>query len=180
MVTQNPNNPWARYADDGVVHCQSKDEAEQLLNRLKSRLVTCKLEVHPDKTRIVYCRSDRYAGRHEHESFDFLGYTFRRRWVKNKTGEFFNSFMPAASKSAVQKFRDRIRELREKGILMTPEELANILNPVIRGWVNYFSRFSPSEARKVLDFVNLSLVRWAKRRYKRLHGSTRKAFRWLV
>jgi RNA-directed DNA polymerase len=53
MVTQNQNNLWARYADDAVIHCRTKEEAEQLLGRLKKRLATCKLELHPEKTKIV-------------------------------------------------------------------------------------------------------------------------------
>lgn len=181
MVTQNPNNPWARYADDGVVHCQTKAEAENLLTRLKMRLETCKLEIHPDKTKIVYCRSDNNKERHEYESFDFLGYTFRRRITKTKTGKFFNAFTPAVSKAAALEFREKMRECRYRGKMMTPDELAKLMNPVIRGWANYFSKFCPSEARKkALDYVNNLLVKWVKRRYKRLSGSCGKAFRWLV
>jgi RNA-directed DNA polymerase len=71
--------PWAKYADDGVIHCRTKEEAEEVLRKLRTRLKECKLEIHPEKTHIVYCRSDRFWERHENESFDFLGYTFRRR-----------------------------------------------------------------------------------------------------
>jgi len=179
MVTRNPMNQWARYADDGVVHCRTREEAEGLLERLKKRLAECRLEVHPDKTRIVYCRSDSNPERHEHESFDFLGYTFRRRLVRSSVGKYFNGFTPAVSKSAAQKFRDRMRELREKGKMTTPEELARILNPVIRGWMDYFSRYTPSEAKDVLNFVNQLLARWLRRRYRRIRGSLQGAFRWL-
>lgn len=181
MVTQNPNNPWARYADDAVVHCRTQEEAVNLLTRLKKRLETCKLEIHPDKTKIVYCRSDNNKERHEYESFDFLGYTFRCRVTKTKTGKFFNAFTPAVSKAAALEFREKMRECRYRGKMMTPDELAKLMNPVIRGWANYFSKFCPSEARKkALDYVNNLLVKWAKRRYKRLSGSRGKAFRWLV
>lgn len=181
MVTQNPNNPWARYADDGVVHCQSKEEAENLLTRLKTRLATCKLEVHPDKTKIVYCRSDNNTERHEYESFDFLGYTFRCRATKTRSGKFFNAFTPAVSKTAILEFKDKMRECRCRGKMMTPDELAALMNPIIRGWANYFTKFCPSEARKkALDYVNHLIVRWARKRYKRLSGSWGKAFKWLV
>jgi RNA-directed DNA polymerase len=180
MVTQNPNNPWERYADDGVVHCHTQDEAERLLERLKKRLRACKLELHPDKTRIVYCRSDQNRGRYEHESFDFLGYTFRTRQVRSKSGCYFNAFTPAVSKAAVQQFRDKMREGREQGILLTPEEMAKKMNPIIRGWANYFTQFNRCEARvKALDYVNLMLVRWARRKYKRFNHSPGKAFSWL-
>lgn len=180
MVTQNPNNPWARYADDAVIHCRSRAEAEQVLERLKKRMAKCKLELHPEKTRIVYCRSDYNTERHEHERFDFLGYTFQMRRVKTKGGRYFNGFTPAVSKDAAKAFRDKIREFREKGILLTPEEMARQMNPIIRGWANYFTRFNKSEARlKALNYVNLMLVSWAKRKYKRLRNSRKRAFKWV-
>ena len=180
MERQYPKNPWARYADDGVVHCRTKEEAKILLEKLKERMLSCKLEIHPDKTRIVYCRSDKYPESHEHESFDFLGYTFRRRLVKNKNGNFFNSFTPAVSKSASQHLRDRIRDIRKKNKMFTLEELAEIMNPIIRGWSNYFSKFCASEARKILDYVNLTLVRFIRFKYKTVNRSKGKAFRYLI
>ena len=180
MVTQNPTNPWARYADDAVIHCRTRAEAEQLLERLKKRMASCKLALHPEKTRIVYCRSDRNTERHEHEQFDFLGYTFQMRRVKSQKGKCFNGFTPAVSKRSAKEFRDKMREMRVQGILLTPEEMAEKINPVIRGWANYFTQFYPSEARrKALDYVNLMLVYWARRKYKRLRRSRKAAFKWV-
>ena len=180
MVTQNPNNPWARYADDGVVHCQTKEEVEQLLYRLKSRLATGKLEVHPDKTRIVYGRSGINTERHEHETFDFLGYTFRCRLTKTKYGNFYKSFTPAASKTAILEFKEKMRDCRQQGNHMTPNQLAEKMNPIMRGWANYFMKFCPSEAKtKALYYVNFLIVNWARRRYKRLSKNRRKAYKWL-
>jgi RNA-directed DNA polymerase len=176
MERKNPENPWARYADDGVVHCQSKEEAEQVLEKLRGRLKECKLELHPEKTRIVYCRCDKFQGRHENESFDFLGYTFRRRWVKSKQGKFFYGFTPAVSKSAGQQFRDKIRDIRMANKMASLERLADIMNPVIRGWANYFTQYNPSEARRILNFVNHTLVRWFRRRHKSAKGSLAKAW----
>ena len=180
MVRKNPQNPWARYADDGVIHCKSKEEAEQLVEKLRERLQECKLEIHPSKTRIIYCRSDRFQGRHENESFDFLGYTFRRRWTKSKHGNFFNGFSPAVSKSAGKQFRDKIRDIRTANKTVSLEWLAKIMNPIIRGWANYFTKYCASEARKILDFVNLTLVRWIKYKFKTVKRSYAKAFRYLV
>ena len=180
MQRENPQNPWARYADDGVIHCRTKEEAEQILRNLQTRLRECKLEIHSEKTRIVYCRSDNFQGRHEHESFDFLGYTFRRRWVRSKRGDFFNGFTPAVSKKAQQRFRDRIRDIRMANKIVPLERLAEIMNPVIRGWANYFIKYNASEAHKALDFVNLTLVRWIRRRSKSAKRSYAKAFRKLV
>lgn len=179
MEKQKPRNPWVRYADDGVVHCWTKTEAEQLLKELKRRMKTCHLEIHPDKTRIVYCRSDKYQGRHEHEEFTFLGYTFRRRYVQNKQGEFFNGFTPAVSKSSGQELRDRIRNIRMQNKTVSIEKLAELINPVIRGWFNYFSKFAPGVAKRILTYVNLTLARWVKSKYKSMKGSTLKAMRFL-
>lgn len=180
MEKKFPANQWVRYADDGIVHCRTKEEAEYIARELKKRMLECKLELHPEKTRIVYCRSDKFIGRHEQESFDFLGYTFRGRHVRSKYGNFFNTFSPAASKEACQKLRDSIREIRMNNKIVHIEELAEEMNPVIRGWANYFTRFGAREARKALDYVNLTLVRWCKKKYKSLKGSKGKAFRYLA
>ena len=180
MSRENPKNPWERYADDGVIHCQSKEEAEQVLQKLRTRLLECKLEIHPEKTRIVYCRSDNFKERHEYESFDFLGYTFRRRWIKSNSGKFFNGFTPAVSKSAQQKMRDKILDIRMSNKSVSLDRLAEIINPVIRGWANYFTKYSAGEARKTLDYVNLTLVRWIRFRNKSVKKSYAKAFRKLV
>ena len=154
-----PQNQWVRYADDGIIHCKTKEEVEYILGKLKERMPECKLEIHPEKTCIVYCRSDRNTGRHEYESFNFLGYTFRRRFVRSKYGNFFHAFTPAVSKGASQKFRDSIREIRRNIKITYIEKLAEEMNPVIWGWANYFSKFCSREARKVLYYVNLTLVK---------------------
>ena len=114
-----------------MIHCRSKKEAERVLQKLRARLQECKLEIHPEKTRIVYCRNDKYQGRHEHESCNFLGYTFRRRWVKSKQGNFFNGFTPAVRKSAGQQLRDKIRDIRMANKMIPLEKLAEIMNPIL-------------------------------------------------
>lgn len=179
MELRNKENPWVRYADDGIIHCWSEKEAEKLLNRLKNRLKTSKLEVNPDKTRIVYCRSDRNKGHHEHETFDFLGYTFQCRTVKSKDGKFFKGFTPAVSKAAKLSFLEGMRECRHQVRMGTLNELARKFNEKMRGWDNYFNRYCPSQARRVFNFVELMIVRWARRRYKSLKNSIVRAFEWL-
>jgi len=180
MQTQNPGNPWVRYADDAVIHCQTKEEAEALLERLKVRLEECRLEVHPEKTRIVYCRSEKNKERHEHESFDFLGYTFRCRKVLTKFGKITSSFTPAVSHEAAVRFREKIKECQEQLKCGTPEQLAYRMNPIIRGWANYFMKYCPSEAkRRGLDYVNFVIVNWARKRYGRFGRSRGKAYKWL-
>lgn len=179
MVTQNPNNPWARYADDGVVHCQTKEEAERLLERLKKRLAVCKLEVHPDKTRIVYCKSERYNETHEHETFDFLGYTFRCRVVRTRDGHYLKGFTPAASKAAILNLWEKMRECRRKVGMRTLDELAKLINQIVRGWDEYYSKYSSSVARNAYKFVDLIIIRWAKDKFKSLKKRILKAMKWL-
>jgi RNA-directed DNA polymerase len=166
MEIKFPQNPWERYADDALIHCQTEEEAKMVLGRLKERMNRCKLELHPEKTRIVYCRSDVNPEHYEHESFDFLGYTFRRRLLRSKYGNYFNGFTPAVSKSAGQSLRDKMRDIRKRHKTVSPEELANMMNPVIRGWSNYFFKISKGEARKALNFVNLTLVQWLRSKSK--------------
>jgi RNA-directed DNA polymerase len=179
MQRHYPQNPWARYADDGVVHCRTKTEAEHLLKELEKRMEACKLQIHPDKTQIVYCRNYNCPGRHEHEEFTFLGYTFRRRYIRDKRGELFFGFSPAVSKASGQEIRDRIREIRLRNKTISIEMLAKLMNPVVRGWFNYFSKFAPGTAKRVLNYLNLAIARWAKTKYKSMKGSMAKAIHFI-
>lgn len=166
MKRKYPHNPWERYADDAVIHCRTEEEAKALLVKLDKRMAECRLELHPQKTKIVYCRSDVNPEHHEHESFDFLGYTFRRRIVKSKHGNFFNGFTPAVSKEASQHLRDSIREIRRNHKTASLEELAEQMNPVLRGWMNYFYKYSAGQARNALNYVNLTLIQCIRYKYK--------------
>jgi RNA-directed DNA polymerase len=145
------NNPWVRYADDGLIHCNSEMEALNILEALINRMNECGLEIHPDKTKIVYCKSDRNNQSYENETFDFLGYTFRRRFVRSKYGHFFNGFTPAVSKDAGKSFRGKIKAIRMSNRGKSMHEIAKIMNPVIRGWANYFTKFCASEAKKSVN-----------------------------
>lgn len=173
-----PKNPWARYADDGLIHCNSLKEAETILEKLKQRMSECHLEIHPEKSKIVYCKDDNRAGDHEHTSFDFLGYTFRARTVRTRKGKNFIGFTPAVSKGAIQSLRRKVRRLRKLSIL-SMEELAQQLNPIIRGWANYFKQYTPSAVYSELSQVNLHLARWVMRKYKRFKNKMMAALRWL-
>jgi len=168
MKVNNPKNPWARYADDGVVHCRTKEEAVHVLKKLTERLKECKLELHPEKTAIIYCKDVNRKGKHENTSFDFLGYTFRTRVSRNRNGQYFASFSPAVSKKACKHFRERIRDIRKGSTHKSLEQIASEMNPVMRGWANYFGCFQPSEMKNELGQVNLALVCWAIRKYKGL------------
>jgi len=181
MRRVHPAVPFERYADDIVAHCATELQAEQVLESIRGRLAQCRLEVHPAKTRIVYCKDDDRSRGYPQERFDFLGYTFRPRRSKNRWGKFFINFTPAVSTDAMTKMRQEMRRWRlpvrsDKAI----DDLARMWNPVLRGWIQYYGRFYKSALYPVFRHLNDLLVRWAMRKYKRLRRHHRRAARWLV
>ncbi|AGK99593.1 group II intron reverse transcriptase/maturase [Clostridium pasteurianum] len=180
MEINFPSNPWARYADDAVAHCKTKYEADNLLIKLNQRFKQCALELHPEKTQIVYCKDDDRRGNYPITKFDFLGYTFRPRRSKNKYGKYFISFLPAASNKACKAMRQVIRNWR---IHLKPDkeiiDIAIMFNPVIRGWINYYGCFYKSALYTVLRHMNKALVHWARRKYKKLQRHRTRAERWM-
>lgn len=180
MRETHPDVPFERYADDIVAHCKTKSQAQQILESIKRRLERCRLEVHPAKTKIVYCKDDDRRDEHAHEKFNFLGYTFRPRRSKNRWGKFFISFTPAISNESAKKMRQEMRHWQinlrsDKAI----DDLARMWNPVLRGWIQYFGKFYKSALYPVFRHFNGLLVRWAMRKYKRLRGHRLRAERWL-
>jgi group II intron reverse transcriptase/maturase len=176
ITREFPMCRWERYADDGLIHCVSRKQAEYVLDMLKKRMQHCGLEIHPDKSKIVYCQKNNEKLSGERTSFIFLGYCFQPRLVKSKTGCYFMGFTPAVSAEAASAFREKIRmEMRRCGTTDIVE-LSRRLNPVIRGWYNYFGKYCSREAfRKGINFVNLRLVRWLKRTRKKVRRSMTKA-----
>jgi RNA-directed DNA polymerase len=143
MQRSFPSVPFERFADDAVAHCRSKRQAESVLDAIRDRLLQCGLELHPTKTRIVHCRDSDRRGTHEHVSFDFFGYAFQPRRAKNRWGKFFVSFLPVISAKAAKSIRAQIRnwKLASTRNNQTLEDLAEVINPVVRGWMNYYGRF---------------------------------------
>ncbi|ABR46848.1 RNA-directed DNA polymerase (Reverse transcriptase) [Alkaliphilus metalliredigens QYMF] len=176
MTRKHSNNPWVRYADDGLIHSHSLKEAEVLLLKLGERFKDCHLEIHPNKTKIIYCKDDNRKQNHIHTNFDFLGYTFRARTVKTKKGNYFTGFTPAVSKIAIKSFMDKIKKLRKNSYLSLTE-LAEKMNPIIRGWANYFDKFTASKVHAILSCVNLSLARWMMKKSKRYKNKFMAALR---
>jgi group II intron reverse transcriptase/maturase len=176
-----PDVQFARYADDAVVHARSLKEAETLLAAIRQRLAECHLELHPEKTKIVYCKDDDRRGSHEHTTFDFLGYTFRPRRAKNHRGKLFISFLPGVSNKAANSIRETIRSWRIGATRnnQSLEEIAKFVNPFVRGWVNYYGRFYPSALTPILRSLERSLVYWVRRKFKRLRYHQRQAVHWL-
>lgn len=181
-LERNIQNVWfERFADDALVHCHTKQEAESVLEIIRQRLSDCGLILHPVKTKLIYCKDADRQGQHEHTSFDFLSYTFRPRMTRSRYGRYFVSFLPAISKASAQHIRDTIRELAipTKRSRYSLPEIAKLINPYVRGWINYFGKFYPSEMKKALSYVEATLVRWAMGKYKKLRGHKVRAARCL-
>jgi RNA-directed DNA polymerase len=181
MRRNDPDIQFERYADDVIVHAKSKTAAEQLLEAIRARVAECGLELHPEKTKIVYCQDSDRKGQHEHIKFDFLGYTFRPRRAKNRWGKFFVSFLPAISNKAAQAIQETIRNWRLAATRnnQSLEDIARLVNPSVRGWVNYYGRFYRSALTPVLRHLERALIRWACRKYKRLRRHYLNAAHWL-
>jgi RNA-directed DNA polymerase len=160
---------WCRYADDGLVHCRTEQEAEALKAALQARLAACQLELHRDKTRIVYCKDNKRTVEYPNVMFDFLGYCFRPRVVKNsQSKQLFCGFNPAVSPRALKHLRSTIRDLKfRRQTHLSLEDIALRLNPILRGWIAYYGRYTPSALQPLYRHVDLTLVGWARRKFKR-------------
>lgn len=171
---------FERYADDVVIHCKSLQQATLLRERLKERLAACKLEMSPSKTKIVYCKDRKRQGDYPEISFDFLGYGFRPRKSKAKDGSVFLNYLPAISDKAAKAIRQTVRDWNlHRRTPITLGEIARRINPVLRGWVNYYGRFYRSALSPVMAHVDLHLAKWVAHKYKRVRRSLWRAFDWL-
>jgi RNA-directed DNA polymerase len=177
-ITRNhPGNPFARYADDLVVHCRSYEEAIKLLEEIKVRLDECKLTVHPEKTKIIFCKDDNRKGDYKEKTFDFLGFTFRPRLAKNKRNQYFVSFSPAISKKAQSGIYGKIRSMKMQSCTGCEiEDMAKLLNPSVRGWLNYYGIFRKSALGRICEKIQINLVKWAKNKFRKLKNSWVRAF----
>ena len=174
MVRNYPACPFERFADDAIVHCRSRAQAELVLAGIAKRMVEVGLRLHPDKTKIVYCKDSNRRGDHEHTSFTFLGYAFRPREARSRHGVTFTSFLPAMSPEALLAKCDRLREMRiPKRTDLTLDDLARWLNPIVAGWINYYARYYRVGVDPLLQRVSSYLRRWAAKKYKRLRGAKR-------
>jgi group II intron reverse transcriptase/maturase len=180
MQRQYPQIPFERYADDGICHCRSKAEAEGLRVAVERRFAECGLELNLQKTKIVYCKDDDRRGDYPEQKFDFLGYTFRPRRAKTRQGRFFVGFNPAISNKATKSICDTMRQWKlHRRSDKSLDELAQMINPVLRGWINYYGHFYKSALYRTFQHLNNILARWASRKYKRLKEHKRRAFLWL-
>jgi len=181
MTKHHPKYYFERYADDIIVHCQTEQEAVNLLKEIKVRMEECKLELHPEKTQTVFCPQQGRKAKYPIRKFTFLGYEFKARRVINKQGDSFIGFNPAVSPKAVSKL---LKNFSRTGFqCWTPwsiEAIARAINPTIRGWITYFSRFNRHEMKHAFEAINYRLVRWVVKKFKRHKGSYQRAKKWLV
>ena len=172
-----PRVKFERYADDAVIHCVSEHQARKVLAALHERMAEVGLELHPDKTKIVYCKDSNRRGSHEHTSFTFLGFTYRPRQARRKDGKQFTSFLPAISKDALKKISAEVRSWRlHRWVTSDGPEIARFVNPKIRGWMTYYGAFYRSALYPLFRRINTYLLRWSMKKYKKLR-SWRKAIR---
>ena len=177
----HPTVKYARYADDGILHCRSRQQAEYVLGNLKQRMLDCGLKLHPEKTKIVYCKDYRRGENYKTVKFDFLGYSFQpRTTMSKKTGKLFLGFDCAISISSKKRIAERMKALNiayltHKSIV----GVAQFLEPYIRGWVNYYGKYRLSALNSVFQLLKRRLVMWARTRYKRYKTSLTRAYAWL-
>ena len=181
LELKHPTVNFERYADDAILHCKSKAHAEWLLEKIRERMTDCGLELHPEKTKLVYCRDYRRQGNYTTVKFDFLGYSFQPRTTKSKkTGNLFLGFDCAISINSKKRIADKMEELNIVGLTFKSiVGVAQFLNPFIRGWVNYYGKFRKHEMNSIFQLLRKRLVRWARKRYKRYKTSLNRAYNWL-
>ena len=177
MKRHYPNLEWCRYADDGLVHCDTSHQAENLLDKLKERFAECGLQLHLKKTKIVYCKDSNRKGEYPNKSFDFLGYTFRPRMSKGTGNKgVFTGFTPAVSTQAIKLMRAKTRKCGYRNRTeLSIEEIAKRFNPILHGWLNYYGQYNRSALYPVWRHVNKTLIAWAMKKYRPLKYSKTKA-----
>jgi RNA-directed DNA polymerase len=181
MVREFPAVAFERFADDAVIHCASERQARVVRDAVARRLAEVGLELHPDKTRIVYCKDSNRQGTYEQVSFTFCGYTFRPRKAYNKrTGEVFTGFLPAVSPEKLTAMSRRVASWRlHRRTTLDLDDLAAEVNLVLRGWLGYFTAFYPTAVIPLCQRIDRHLMRWARWKYKRLARSPKRVRAWL-
>lgn len=179
MMKEFPKAWWERYADDGVVHCKSYNQAEYMRSVLSERFRLFGLELNQGKTRIVYCKDTDRREDYPNDKFDFLGYTFRPRMAKNKEGKIFLNFLPAMSDKATKAVKEEVRSWKlQLKVDKQLVDIAKMFNAKIQGWINYYGHFYKSELVQTLRYVNQCLIKWVRRKYKK-RKHRRRAEYWL-
>lgn len=181
LVGHYPECNFERYADDAIIHCNSERTAHEVLGKLRERMEACGLTLHPEKTKIVYCKDSNRKDTYQNVTFDFLGYTFMPRMAQNGTRKvWFTNFLPAVSKKSLSKMNQSLKRFNLfRATVITLNDIAEKVNPILRGWINYYGKFYKSKMQTFMHVMNLQLASWARRKYKHLRSSEMKAIRWL-
>jgi len=180
MQRTYPHCPFARYADDAVIHCRSQKQAQAVMQSIASRLEECGLTMHPEKSKIVYCRHSRRTGTYSNVQFTFLGFTFRPRKALSKQHRPFTSFLPGASDEALKRMRQTVRGWKlHRQTSVELADLAQQYNPMIRGWWKYYGAFYQTAMRGLSRYIDEKLRQWARRKYKTLLTHKRRSAEWL-
>jgi group II intron reverse transcriptase/maturase len=175
-----PQCPFARYADDAVVHCRTEEQAKAVMQSIALRLQACGLTMHPEKSKIVYCKDSNRTRAYPSVQFTFLGFTFRPRVALSKHNRRFTSFLPAVSKDALNRMRKTVRSWRlHRRTPATLDDLAELCNPTIRGWWNYYGAFYRTAMQELAVYLDRRLTQWARRKYKTLSRHKRRSDAWL-
>lgn len=177
----HPRVSYVRYADDAILHCKSKSQADYVMRNLNKRMKQCGLELHPEKTKLVYCRDYRRQGAFENVKFDFLSYSFQPRTARSKkTRELFLGYDCAISTSSKKRIAEKMRELKVETLTHNSiVGVAQFLEPYIRGWINYYGKFRIWEMNPIFQLLRRRLVMWARKRYKRYKTTINGTYAWL-
>jgi RNA-directed DNA polymerase len=177
MAIHFPQISFVRYADDIIVHCNSEEESKEVLEAIRGRITNCELSLHPDKTKIVYCKTANRKKTFKTVKFDFLGFSFQPRpLMSSRTKKLFLSYDCAISRTKELKIAEELKEsMFHQWTGSTLEEIAKTFNPKLRGWYNYYGKFSPYKLNRVFGLFNWRLIKWAVKKYKSFNGSMRKA-----
>jgi group II intron reverse transcriptase/maturase len=181
MAREYPGVRFERFADDAVIHCVTERQAWEVRNAIGRRFADIGLSLHPDKTKVVYCKDDRRRRDYPAVSFTFCGYAFRPRKAFNKVeGRAFTRFLPAVDPGKLAVMSRKVTSWKmHRRTTLTLNDLAREVNPVLRGWLAYFTAFYPSNVIPLLGRVDRHLMHWARRKYKRLERGDKRAREWL-
>lgn len=181
MTRSYPQCPFARYADDAVVHCRSLKQAQEVMQQIASRLEEVGLTMHPEKSKIVYCKDQGRRGTYSQVQFTFLGFTFRPRRAQDRRGRIFTSFLPAVSKDALKRMREKVSSWQlQRQTSAKLADLARQCNPVIRGWWNYYGAFYRKKMDRIVHILDRKLELSARRKYKPMAGRHQRSAEWIA
>lgn len=169
ITKESPDTPFERYADDIVIHCKNIKQALRLLEKIKQRLKDCKLELNQDKSKIVYCRNNQKRQppfKVKYQKFDFLGFTFKPRVIKER-GKIKLGFSPAISQKSISKITNKLKSMKfHRWVHFPISKIADLLKLKIRGWINYYGKFRMSEMRKLFRVLHMRLNKWIRNKYR--------------